>query len=384
MKRIWPFSFYLFYFAAAVFIQPNFVVYMQGLDFSGAQIGLLAGMIPLIIMLGAPLWTGLADANNLHRLILSVTILISVLTAILFPLVSTFTLIIPLVILYALFVAPVIPFADSATMSMLAEDRAMYGRVRLGGTIGWGVVALLAGPIIETYGIRWAFWGYAAMMIFTLLISQKFSYAKKPKQESLGGDLRMVLSDKRWAIFLTLAFVAGIAFTTINTFLFPYMEELNIHSTMRYIALAISTVSELPILFFANRLLKHFKAYGLLALAMAVTGIRLLLYAVFNYQTGILAFQFLNAMTFPLFLVAGVSYANEISPEGMKSTAQGLLGAMVSGFGAAVGGLTGGLLIEAIGGQRLFLSAGIFVLVSLVVILLIERIQRAPQPKGVG
>jgi PPP family 3-phenylpropionic acid transporter len=384
MKRSWPFAFYLFYFAAAVFIQPNFVLFMQRLDFSGAQIGLLAGMIPLIIMLGAPLWTGLADANNLHRLILSLTILVSVLIAILLPLVNSFASIIPLVILYALFVAPIIPFADSATLSMLAEDRAMYGRVRLGGTIGWGVVALLAGPIIGTYGIRWAFWGYAAMMIFTLIISQKFSYAQKPKQESLGGDLRMVLIDKRWAIFLILAFVAGIAFTMINSFLFPYMEELKINSVTRYIALTISTVSELPILFFANHLLKRFKAYGLLVLATAITGIRLLLYAAFNFQTGILAFQFLNAMTFPLFLVAGVTYANEISPEGMKSTAQGLLGAIVSGFGAAVGGLTGGLLIEAIGGRALYLSTGIFVLVSLAVILLIERIQRAPQPKRVG
>jgi PPP family 3-phenylpropionic acid transporter len=384
MKRSWPFAFYLFYFAAAVFIQPNFVLFMQRLDFSGAQIGLLAGMIPLIIMLGAPLWTGLADANNLHRLILSLTILVSVLIAILLPLVNSFASIIPLVILYALFIAPIIPFADSATLSMLAEDRAMYGRVRLGGTIGWGVVALLAGPIIGTYGIRWAFWGYAAMMIFTLIISQKFSYAQKPKQESLGGDLRMVLIDKRWAIFLILAFVAGIAFTMINSFLFPYMEELKINSVTRYIALTISTVSELPILFFANHLLKRFKAYGLLVLATAITGIRLLLYAAFNFQTGILAFQFLNAMTFPLFLVAGVTYANEISPEGMKSTAQGLLGAIVSGFGAAVGGLTGGLLIEAIGGRALYLSTGIFVLVSLAVILLIERIQRAPQPKRVG
>jgi PPP family 3-phenylpropionic acid transporter len=383
MKRSWPFAFYLFYFAAAVFIQPNFVVYLQKLDFSGAQVGILAGMIPLVIMLGAPLWTALADANNRHRLIMSVTILLTVLTAILFPLVNSFALIIPLVILYALFAAPIIPFADSATMSMLAEDRAMYGRVRLGGTIGWGALALLAGPIIGAYGIRWAFWGFAAILIFTLFISQEFSYAKKPKQESLVGDLHLVLIDTRWTLFLTLAFVAGIAFTVINSFLFPYMEELDINSTTRYIALTISTVSELPILFFANHLLTRFRAYRLLVLAMTVTGMRLLLYAAFNFQTGILAFQFLNAMTFPLFLVAGVSYANEISPEGMKSTAQGLFGAMVSGFGAAVGGFAGGLLIEAIGGRWLFLSAGVFVLASTLLITLARRSRHIPQTQVV-
>ena len=384
MKRGWPFAFYLFYFAAAVFIQPNFVVYLQRLDFSGAQIGVLTGMIPLIIMVGAPLWTGLADASNLHRLIMSLTIVVAIVTASLFPLVNSFALIMPLVILYALFAAPIIPFADSTTMAMLAEDRVLYGRVRLGGTIGWGGVALLAGPIIGAYGIRWAFWGFAAFMIFTLLISQKLSYAKKPRLESMKGSLRKLLTDKRWALFLALAFVAGIAFTIVNSFLFPYMEELNINSTTRYIALTISTISELPILFFANHLLKRFKAYGLLVMATAITGIRLLLYAALNFQAGILAFQFLNAMTFPLFLVAGVTYANEISPEGMKSTAQGLLGAMVTGFGAAVGGLTGGLLIEAIGGQGLFLMAGIFTLVSVLLLSLVKRSPRYSQVQGVG
>ncbi len=376
MKRTWPFLFYLVYFAAAIFMQPNFVVYLQELQFSGLQIGLLSGMIPMIIMVGAPLWTGLADASHRHRLITSLTILVTVAAASMFPLATSFALIIPLVILYALFAAPIIPFADSATMTMLAEDKEMYGRVRLGGTIGWGAVALLAGPVIEAYGIRWAFWCYAAIMIFTLFISQKFSYPKEKKQVSWRANLREVLADKRWGVFLGLAFIAGIAFAVINSFLFPYMDELNINNKMRYLAIAISTISELPILFFANRLLRRFKPFGLLLIAMAVTGIRLLLYSALNFLAGILAFQFLNAMTFPLFLVAGVAYANEISPEGIKSTGQGLFGAMVAGFGAAVGNLAGGVLLGSIGGRGLYLAAGIFVAASLAVILLINQFQR--------
>jgi MFS transporter, PPP family, 3-phenylpropionic acid transporter len=376
MKRSWPFAFYLFYFAAAVFIQPNFVVYLQKLNFSGAQIGMLSGIIPLIIMLGAPLWTGLADATSHHKPIMILTILVAALAASIFPLVSSLTGIIPLVIVYALFAAPVIPFADSATMAMLAEDKEMYGRVRLGGTIGWGAVALLAGPIIDSYGIHWAFWCYAAIMMITLIVSLKFSYPTKKKQESWAKSISVVLRDKRWGIFLSLAFVAGIAFAVINSYLFPYMDELNINNKIRYFAITISTISELPLLFFANRLLRRFKPLGLLKIAMAITGLRLLLYSAFNFQAGILAFQFLNAMTFPLFLVAGVAYANEISPEGIKSTGQGLFGAMVAGFGSAVGNLAGGLLLGSIGGRGLYLAAGIFVVASLVVILLINRYQQ--------
>jgi len=384
MKRIMPFTFYLVYYAAAVFIQPFVVLYFQDLGFNGAQIGFLAGIIPLVVMLGAPLWTGLADARSRHKLIMGITILVSALTACLFPLVKAFLPIIPLVILHALFAAPVISFADSATMSMLADKKEMYGRVRLGGTIGWGAVAPLAGLIIEKYGIQWAFWGYSAIMILTLVIIQKFSFSQKLQQESLLHDIRQVLIDKRWATFLAITFVGGASFAVINNFLFPYMDELNISKATMEIALTIATLSELPILFFANYLLKRIGARGLLTLGMLITGLRMILYGVLNFQTGILVFQLLNGMTFPLFWVAGVSYANEISPEGMKSTGQGLMGAMVFGFGASAGGFVGGLLLGGIGGQGMFLSIGGIVLVSVAIIYVIERSTRARQMGSLG
>ncbi|HSB65219.1 MAG TPA: MFS transporter [Anaerolineales bacterium] len=381
MKYSYPFLFYFFYHAAAVFIQPNIVLYFQKSGFDGVQIGLLVGLVPLIIMLSAPLWTGLADASNRHKRIMSITILLAIVMSAIFPLAKSFVMMIPLVVLYALFAAPVVPFADSATMNMLANQKEMYGRVRLGGTFGWGLLALLAGPLVGKFGLRWAFWGYSIIMIFTLLTSLKFSYSQKLSHASRSGNVRSVLQDKRWAIFLALAFVAGIAFTVINSFLFPYMDELNIRGTYRGLALTIATISELPILFFANHLLKRFKAHGLLVLALLISGLRLLLYASINSSTGILAFQVLNGMTYPLFLIAGVAYANEISPEGMKSTAQGLYGSMLSGFGAATGGLASGLLMDRLGGQGLYFSAGMFVLFSLSIILLFERNQPARRVK---
>jgi len=238
---------------------------------------------------------------------------------------------------------------------------------------------LLAGPIVGAYGIRWAFWGFSIIMIFNLFISQKFSYAQKTKQGPLTGDIRSVLIDKRWILFLALAFVGGIAFAVINNFLFPYMDGLKIDSFTRNISLTIATISELPILFFANYLLKRFTVHGLLVLAMLITGLRLILYGALNFQSGILVFQLLNGMTYPMFWVAGVSYANEISPDGMKTAAQGLFGAMVFGVGAAVGGLAGGLLLGSIGGQGLFLSVGTFVLASVLLLTLIDRHLQKPQ-----
>jgi PPP family 3-phenylpropionic acid transporter len=383
MKRTLPFTFYLIYYAAAAFIQPFVILYFEELGFNGVQIGLLAGITPLIMMVGAPFWTGLADAKKRHKAIMSLTILITLLTASIFPLIKSFILIIPVVFIYALFAAPITSFADSATMSMLATEKEMYGRVRLGGTIGWGLVAPLAGLIIQTYGIKWAFWGYSAIMIFTLIIIQKFTFEQEVEQESVLGDIRKILVDQRWMLFLALVFVGGVAFTAVNSYLFPYMQELGISKTTMGIALTIATLSELPVLFFANHLLKRFKARGLLLLGLIITGVRLILYGALNFQSGILIFQLLNGMTYPMVWVAGVSYANEIAPEGMKATAQGLLGAMVFGFGAAAGGVLGGIMLKSIGGQAMFLSIGILVLVGVTALTQLERIQQSRHAPGI-
>ncbi len=382
MKKIVPFMFYLLYFAAASFSMPFIILYFQELGFSGVQIGILAGMVPLITLVGAPFWTGLADAKGRHKLIMSLTILGGALFTAIFPLIKDLAPIIIIVFLYALVSAPVTSFADNATMSMLAGEKAMYGRVRLGGTIGWGLVAPLAGVIIQAYGLRWGFWGYAVIMILVFIVSQKFTFGSNVANVSFRGDIRKVLTNRRWAFFLCLAFVGGVAFASINSYLFPYMEELGASRSTMGIALTISTIGELPILFYANRLLKRFGASGLLILGLTMTGVRLLLYAWLNFPAGILFFQLLNGMTFPMVWVAGVSYADENAPEGMKATAQGLWGAMVFGFGAAAGGLIGGLMLGSIGGRWMYLIFGSCVLLSVGVITLLERAERARQARS--
>jgi PPP family 3-phenylpropionic acid transporter len=384
MKKSLPFTFYLLYYAAASFTFPFIILYLQGLKFSGPQIGLVAGLIPLVSLLGVTFWTRLADLQHRHNRVMSLTILGAIFLSITFPFLKAFILVLIVSVLFAFFTSPINSLADSATMTMLASEKALYGRVRLGGTIGWGLMAPVAGFLIQSFGIQWAFWGYALIMVLAFIISQKFSFPLRTKNNSIKGDFRQTFANRRWLFFLILAFVAGVGFASMTNYLFPYMEELGISRLMMTVALTIASIGELPILFFTNRLLKRFGAFGLLGLAMAVTGVRLLLYAGLNFTAGILLFQLLNGMTLPLFWAAGVSYADENSPTEMKATAQGLMGTMIFGFGAAAGGLVGGLMLGSIGGRWMYLIFGCVELVSLGIIFLLARANRLPQAKGVS
>jgi PPP family 3-phenylpropionic acid transporter len=334
------------------------VVYYQDLGFSGAQIGLLTGISPLVTFFGAPLWTRMADSTRRHRLILSMTMGFGIAALCAFPLLSAFAPILIASLLLSFFLAPTSSLADNATMHMLGEKKEMYGRVRLGGTIGYAVAAPLAGLLIQNTSLRTAFWVSGFLYFLALLCSLNFDHGPAPERPASGGGTRTLLADPHWVLFLGIAFAGGLSLTAANNYLFPYMKELGADESIMGISLSIGTVFEYPVLFFGNRLIRLFKPYGLFMLAMAATGLRLVLFGVNSSPDAVLLIQLLNGFSFPAMWMAGVAYAHERAPKGLSATAQGLLGAIVFGIGQAAGGFLGGPLLETIGGRGLFLLYG--------------------------
>jgi PPP family 3-phenylpropionic acid transporter len=373
MRRLWPFAFYFLLFAAIASVGPFMVLYYQGLGFTGAQIGLLTGITPLITLFSAPLWTGLADTTRRHRTMMGFAILAGATTLFVFPLLHAFVPVLLIAASLSFFTAPVTPFADSATMSMLGDEKEMYARIRLGGTIGYGLAAPVAGVLVHNYGLRSAFWASATLFLVGFAVSQKLVYGQLTAEGPAGGRVRALLKNPRWLLFLIVALAGGAASAAFNNYLFPYMKELGANESTMGLALTVGTIAEIPILFFGNRLIRRFRSYGLLMLSMVVTGLRLLLFAASGTPDLVLFIQVLNGLTFPAMWVAGVSYADENAPAGMNATAQGLFSAMVLGFGTAVGGLVGGLLLEGMGGRGLYLIFGVAVLAIVAIVALIGR-----------
>jgi len=383
MQRIWPFTFYFLYFAAFASLLPFFVLFYQQLGFNGAQIGLLAGLPPLITLAGAPFLTGVADSTQQHRLIMGTGIAVAIVVMMIMPSLKSFAIVFLLIVIFNIFLSPVSPLADSATMSMLGDERIMYGRVRLGGTIGWGLFAPIAGTLVENYSLRIAFLVFCAIMLINFFVSQKFAFGKPEEHAGNRGGIRTLLTNRRWIFFLLTAFLGGVGAFSVASYLFPYIAELGASETTMGIALTIATLTEIPVFFFGHHLVKRFTAHGLFMLALLLIGIRSLFYAVVDTPFLVFIVQAFGGTIFPAMWLAGVSYADENAPAGLKSTAQGLFGAVTFGFGSAVGGFLGGLMLENLGGRGMFLVFGIIILAGLAVIEGIKRLlpnQEIAQP----
>lgn len=381
IKKMTLFGLSFFQFASFAFIAPFIVLYYQNLGFDGAQIGLLTGLSPLITLFAAPLWTGLADATLRHRLIMGIALLGSALAIFAVSVFNVFIPVLILTLLYSVFNSPVASFADSAVMATLAEEKEMYGRIRVGGTIGFALVAPLAGLVSDQYGLGGVLRIGAVLMLLTLLISQMLSYRQAKATGPTPGSARQLLTNPRWLPFILLAFAGGLGIAAANTFLLPHMESIGTPNSMMGWVLTFGTFSEIPVLFFGNYLLKWFKPTGLLFLSIFLTGIRLLLFGVAtSFEFG-MVLQIFNGITFPAMWVAGVAYADENAPAGLGSTVQGLFAATVFGFGSAVGGLAGGPIMESLGGHNFYLIFGSVILGIMVLAGLLQRfIPMKPQP----
>lgn len=373
-RLVWPFSFYFLIFAAGSSFGPYRVLYYQSLSLTGVQIGLLVGIAPLITMVSLPLVTGFADRTNRHRLVMSLALLVVVSGLFLFPYLKTFTLLLGIAVLFSIFYSPVMSLLSSASMYMLGDRKDLFGRIRLGGTLGFSIMATLAGALVENYGMKFAFWGAAGILFIAFLVSLKLVHGEvengEPVKKGRASDL---LKNPHFLLFLVIGFSGGISFTTINTYLFPYMKTLGAGESLMGLALTIGTIAEIPVLFFANRFIQRFKAYGLLITSLALTGLRFLLLAVAPDPAFVLAVQLLNGFNHPLLTVAGVTYADDHAPGGYRATAQGLFNTAMGGIGGAIGGFAGGLLFEGIGAKGMYWTFFIFISLILGLVSLVRR-----------
>jgi PPP family 3-phenylpropionic acid transporter len=379
--KFWSFSFYLLFYAGAVAIYNYFALYFQQEGIPGVQIGVLMGSSSLIGIFAGPLWSGLADARHRHRLILTTAIIGNVIAILLFPVFHTFLPFLLLMIVQSMFGGPIISMVDNATMSMLGDEKERYGSVRGGGTIGWGVAAPIVGAIVARYGLRWNFSIYAVLLLIGLVAIQQMHFGQRTFRVSIFGGLRELLTDRKWIVFLTIVFIAGNGSGIITNYLFVYLQKIGTSPAWMGWALTISTVAEFPALLVAHRLLKKLGSNGLLTLGLAVTALRCGLYGLVTVPWLALVVQLMQFFTYPILLVAGVSFAEENAPAGMGATAQSIFSGSFLGFGFAAGGFLGGVLIQYIGVQQMFLVYGIVILLAALIFGIAQYMQPASRLK---
>ncbi len=359
MTYLRPKAVYLFYYAALACFAPYMTLLYAERGMSGAQIGVLAGILPLVNWVSAPLWGGIADANRRHRAVLLLTLGGLCAAAVALAFADTFTELLLVVIAYAVFVGPNVPMIDNAVMGILGEKKANYGRIRLWGSVGWGGAALFVGPLIDNRGLTWGIYGFVGLMLVCMFIAARLPMnAAEHVRHSYSAALGVLARNGRYMLLLLVSLVFGITLGVLLSYQFLYIEELGGSRSLMAWTMTANTISEVPFWFISSALMRRFGTSKMIALALAATVVRNLAMGAVTNPWLVLPIGLLHGPSFAVLWAAGVADADAAAPPGLGATAQGLFSGMMFGLGSALGGFFGGPIYEIIGFATLYTLLG--------------------------
>ncbi len=281
-----------------------------------------------------------------------------------------------LLVCQALFGGAVVPLADSMTLTVLGPNPERYGRVRLSGSVSFGIgiltfsVALggdVNGATMATAG-AWSVPVICATAETAALIALGLPHVQRLKLEHPGGALSALAQPYLWILFVVGAVHWG-AHAPYTVFFGVHLQDLGLSPLMVAVSLCAGIVVETTVMFHASRWLPVLPGVTGLRITVALAVVRWLVTAWSTSPWALVLAQATHGVTFGLFYVLLIQDVRQRVPEQARATGQAVMTAVVFGLGGIGGTLLAGATFDAGRGPAAFQASaaleGVALLLSL-------------------
>ncbi len=337
---------YFCYYMALGSLSPYLSLYYARNGMTGIQIGMLTALAVLVSSPASVILSGFADRFRVHRRLLIISAVAAPVCVWLLSNATSFSVAVPIVLAYALSIAAIVPLLDGTALEAAHAHGRSYGEVRVGGTIGWVISVALVGMFIQAFDIHWLFYSYIACMLLMLAFTLFQTRRTQSLQAPWSANVRVLFSDPKVIIFLASIFIVMVGNGAVSSFFSLYLDGIGASEGMIGAAWAVASISEIPVMVLAARMMRRMGAQGLLKMALFTYAMRWLLLSFIQQPIWALAAQLLHGLSFAAFLTAGVAYLNERTPPGLTTTAQSIFNAVCWGVASLAGSLVGGYLYD--------------------------------------
>ena len=267
-------------------------------------------------------------------------------------------------VITGLFVRPLMPLMDSETLNTLHShkiDRSKYGEVRLFGSLGWIVTAALVGYLLLRFNrISIAPIGYT---LGFLMLGIFGSSRIKPRIAPVKIPWNHLKSDRALRHFLVFVSILAIGMTGGYVFTGIFFADVGASYLIMGLAFSLSSLPEIPILFYGRRLLERLGNRKLIIIGSAIQGFKFfLLFLVADMDAAVL-FVFillLQGAGYSFYLAGSVNFLDQRAHKDLRSTYQSLFHLVFTLFGA-FGTLLGSFITETFSSRTLMAVSAIFI-----------------------
>ncbi len=359
-------------FAARGLFLPFANLYLTSVGFTNAQIGTLISVTALIQLLTTPALNALADRHGQHRWLFYGLTAVSV--------VSLFAFTIPISPLWLDATLILRTLSDNSAVTLLAQlsvtwlsqrGKAVFGRVRVWGSFGYGLTTIVAGAIFARGGYSLLFILSGAVTTATLFLIRALPARTAEKQAAQTAKVSRSTNFYLLAASVFLFYIGNSAFGGFS-FIY-YHKELGADNGLIGLVTSLSALSEIPAMLLIDSLIRRWNVRRMLIIGTAGLSVIWLLLSTLQGTSLLLPLLLIRGTFFACQTVSITLLIAEISPPAIVATNQALIQVTVPGIATLLTGLVSGWIFDQFGGRVLFLTIGVLGVLSAVTILLVRR-----------
>ncbi len=358
-------AFYFFYFA----IIGVYVIFMP-------QVSKMVGYSPFevgVIFASAPLMRFVVPFFfrrwfELTPRVFNLSLLIALLSTLsFFVTIENFYLFLLSNLLFGITLSLSLPYVEAISLEIVSKER--YGKVRLFGSIGFMIIALVLGKFLDSPEQAIAF--IAGVTFCTMFFGMRIiAGVKKQVKQSRAPSGEHFSLLKFWPFWVS-AFLMQLSFGGFYQFFTIYELDKGVDMEVISWMWSFGVLCEVVMLYFQGPLLKK-NLLTLLQISIALTSFRwFMLYIYGDSVPAVFASQAIHAFSFALYHTAAISYVFILYSN--KKLAQQFFLGIAFGLGAFVGSITAGIMY----GPYLFLFEAGAAFLAFAVLFVQKRRERA-------
>ena len=358
---------YFFYFLVLGIYLPYFPLYCQNIGLNEPQIGIVSAIRMGATVLFPGIWGFLADRWRCRKPFLLFCILASTLIWGGLGFTTNPGAVMLLVGIYGFFHAPVIGFVEATTVEGLGEDKSGYGHIRAWGSIGFILMTIGFGWLLDSSGtrlfVRAIFLGGFLHLGVTLLNP---ALQSKPSSRKRCGIAFLFQNDT--PTLLLVSFLMLVSHGTYYGFLSIHLAQHGYSGIAIGWIWAMASIAEILVMAGTRKLVDRFSLKSMVLFALGIAAIRWAILFESTALIWVITAQLLHAITYGMFHVVTILMMDRRTPEEAGTTGQSVLNSVSYGLGIMVGFLLNGWGYARWGGG-MFLASSLVALSGILVAL---------------